>query len=178
MKPRTIILIAVAVILLSGIGAYFYFVVTNGSATSVPAESAASASGGNEVIATAAQALPTAPTTTLLTIGTPGGSVQVNNFYLMNPSVTDGGETVILASTTDYLITYDTADSSFWIGIDPDQFTALRPVAEQALLSTLGASSIVACKLGISEGAFYSATSSLNGKLFSPLFCGGLNSVQ
>ena len=125
----------------------------------------------------AAQVLSDTSTDTLLTIGTQSGSVQVNNFYLANPQATDGGK-LILASTTHYLITYDTIDSSFWIGLDADQFTTLRPAAEQALLSALGISSSVACKLDISEGAFYSATSSLNGKSFSPLFCGGLNSVQ
>jgi hypothetical protein len=179
MKPRTIILIGVAVIIIICAGVYFYFAVVSGG-VSIPVGGGATsgAAGGQEATLPLSQALTNTPTTTVLTIGTPGGSVQVNNFYLTNPLVTDGGETVILASTTNYLITYDTTDSSFWIGIDPSQFTALRPVAEQSLLSTLGVSSTVACKLNISEGAFYAAGSSLNGQSFSPIFCGGLNSVQ
>ena len=182
MRPRTIILIAVAIILLSGIGVYFYFVIANGGAASTDSstlvDNTTSTNSGSEVILPAAQVLSDTPIDTLLTIGTQNGSVRVNNFYLTNPQVTDGGETVILASATHYLVTYDTLDSSFWIGIDADQFTALRPVAEQVLLSTLGVSSTVACKLDVSEGAFYGATSSMNGTSFSPLFCGGLNSVQ
>ena len=102
----------------------------------------------------------------------------MNNFYLSNPEVTDGGETVIIASTSDYLITYDTTNSSFWIGIDPDQFATVRPVAEQAFLSALGVTQADACKLDAAVGTFYSATSSLNGQSFPLSFCGGLNSSQ
>lgn len=174
MKPRTIILIAVALIILSGVGAYFYFLATNGGASAV--DNTTSVAGGNEAVLPAAQVLSNTSTSTLLIIGTPSGSVQINNFYLKDPQVTDGGETVILASSTYYIITYDTKDSSFWIGIDADQFVALRPGAEQALLSALGVSAPVACKLTISVGTFYSATSSMNGQSFPPGFCGGLNS--
>jgi hypothetical protein len=76
------------------------------------------------------------------------------------------------------LITYDTIDSSFWIGIDADQFTTLRGTAEQALLSMLGISTADACKLSVSVGVFYSATSSLSGQSFPLSFCPNLNSTQ
>jgi hypothetical protein len=177
MKPKTIILIGVAVIILVCVGAYFYF--TSAVGGSPMATGTASTTGGEDgTLPAAAQVLTNTPTSTLLALGTPGGTVQVNNFYLSNPSVTDGGETVILANTADYMLTYDTIDSSFWIGIDADKFAAVRPVAEQALLSALGINSSSACKLNVSVGVFYSATSSLSGKSFPLSFCGGLNSVQ
>jgi len=177
MKPRTIILIGIAIIFIVCAGVYFYFVIMNGKIPT-PVDNGTSTVGGNEVTLPAAQAFPSAPTGTILIIGTQNGSVQVNNFYLSNPQVTDGGQTVILASTTDYLITYDTTDSSFWIGINADEFNAIRPVAEQALLSTLNVSSTIACKLNVSVGVFYSATSTLSGKSFPLSFCGNLNSGQ
>jgi nitrogen fixation-related uncharacterized protein len=178
MRPRTIIIIAVVAIVLVcvGIGIYFYF--SSAGAGTSPSAAGSSATGGNEVTLPASQVLSNTPTGTFLMLGTPGGSVSVNNFYLSDPPVTDGGETVILASTTGYLITYDTIDSSFWIGIDPGQFDAIRPVAEQAFLSVLGVSSTVACKLDVSVGAFYGATSSFNGQSFTPSFCSGFNVVQ
>lgn len=159
------------------VGLYFYFVPMGVAPSVVPAGSSA-IGGGNEVTLPAAQVLSNTPTGTLLTIGTPKGTVQVNNFYLSNPPVTDGGETVILASTTAYLITYDTTDSSFWIGIDPTQFDAVRPAAEQAFLSVLGVSSADACKLDVVVSAFWSATSSFDGESFPLSFCGTLNSPQ
>jgi hypothetical protein len=174
MKPRTIVIITVAVIIIVCTGVYFFF--ANWGAGSQGGDNAGSSSGGNEVTLPAGQVLSDTPTGTLLTIGTPQGSVTVNNFYLSNPPVTDGGETVILASTTEYLITYDTSNSSFWIGIDPAQFDAMRPGAEQALLSLLNVSSTDACKLDVSEGTFYTATSTLNGQSFPLGICGDLNS--
>jgi hypothetical protein len=178
MKPRTIILLGVALIILACVGVYAYFMIANGGASSAVDGNVALSSGGNEVILPAAQAIPDAPTSTLLVLGTPHGSVQVNNFYLSNPLVTDGGETVILASTTDYMITYDTTDSSFWVGIESDRFAVVRPAAEQALLSTLGVSSTVACELDVSVGTFYSASSTMNGQSFSLSSCGNLNRRQ
>lgn len=182
MRPRTIIIIGIAVIIVVciGSGAYFYFANNNGNSYGSGAGGATPAGAGQEVTLSASQILSNTPTTTLLTIGTSQGSVQVNNFYLSNPPVTDGGETVIIASTTDYLITYDTIDSSFWIGMDADQLNATRPAAEQAFLSALGVSSAAACKLNISEGVFYDASSSLSGQSFPLSFCpaNNLNSVQ
>jgi hypothetical protein len=78
---------------------------------------------------------------------------------------------VIIASTTEYLITYDTIDSSFWIGMDASDLNAVQPVAEQAFLSALGVSSTAACKLDVSEGVFYDASSSLSGQSFPLSFC-------
>lgn len=172
-------MIIVAIIVVAGIGfgIYFYMTNANGNATVTTTGVSAASSTGNEITLPASQALSGTPTSTLLTLGTANGSVQVNNFYLSDPMVTDGGETVILASSTDYLVTYDTMDSSFWIGVDPGQFTTARPVAEQALLSVLGVSSTAACKLNISVGTFYSASSSLNGQSFTPSFCSGFNTT-
>jgi len=164
------------VIVCLGVGIYFYFANVGAGTSDAPAASLPA--GGNEVTAPASQALSNTPTGTVFAIGTQGGLVQVNNFYLSDPPVTDGGETVILASTTDYLITYDTIDSSFWIGIDPGEFSAIQPVAEQAFLSTLGVSSADACKLDVSEGVFWSATSSMDGQSFPLSFCSNLNSGQ
>lgn len=175
MKPRIIIIIVVVIILIC-IGVYFYFAGISNSPS--PVANTGSVGGGKEVVIPAVQAFPSTPTSATLAIGTPKGVVQVNNFYLSNPLVTDGGETVIIASTTDYMITYDTTDSSFWIGVDAAQFNTIRPVAEQAFLSTLGTSSTNACKLNVSVGVFYDASSSLSGKSFPLSFCGSLNFTQ
>ena len=160
-----------------GFGIYFYLQNLNRGGAAA-GNSSSSTNVGNEVTFPALQVLSDTPTSALLTLGTANGSVQVNNFYLSDPMVTDGGETIILASTTSYLITYDTTDSSFWIGIDPGQFTAVRPVAEQALLSLLGVSSTDAWQALISLLARSDSSTSFNSQSFPPSFCSGFNAAR
>jgi hypothetical protein len=175
MKTRTIIIFVVILLLIIIAAPAVYFLTQKKNGIPSNTSTASSSDGGEEVTLPAVQVLTNVATGTELTIGTPQGSVQMNNFYLSNPSTTDGGETVILENTTDYLLTYDTFDSSFWIGIDPNKFYALRTVAEQDLMSILGVSTTDMCKLNISEGVFYSPTSSLSGQSLPLSFCGNLN---
>lgn len=172
-RSKMIISAAVAAVILLGVAAYSLFVHMNGNSpvsASAPTSTSA-AGGGGEVVLPAVEALPSAPTGTMVTIGTPDWSVQVNNFYRSNPMVTDGGETVILANNSDYAIMYDTVDSSFWLGFESSRFPALQKAAEADLLSLLGISQKDACKLDVTEGVFYSSTSSLVGNSLPLSFC-------
>lgn len=171
MKKIAIIIasIIVAALLIAG-GIYVFFGGGNGG-NGGGGNTAASGAGVDQVVPLS-QVMPDAPTGQYLQIGTADGTVQVNNFYNANPMVTDGGTAVILASTTDYLITYDTTASDFWIGIEPAQWNAARGGAEQALLGVLGISQADACKLVVSESGFYSATSTIAGQSFPLSFCG------
>lgn len=169
MKTKTIIIIGVAVVLVVCVAVALSLWASKPNATG-PAATATGEVGAAPVYR-ASQVLSDMPTGTMLAIGTPKGTVSVNNFYRSDPFTTDGGETVILASTTDYVVTYDTLDSSFWVGIDPDRLDAVRPAAQDALLSLLGVSSTDACKLNVSVGSFYRASSSLNGRSLPLSFC-------
>lgn len=167
MKPKIIIIIAFIFIIIICAGVYFF--ITSEKNSGVNNITNGTNSGGTLPLI---QTIANNPTSTLLSIGTPDGIVQVNNFYLSNPEIADGGETLYIASTSEYIITYSTIDSSFWIGIDPAQFNTVGPVAEEAFLSILGITHDDACKLNVSEGVFYSPTSSISGKSFPLSFCG------
>ena len=175
MKQIIIIAVAVIAIILIGVGIAVYFnSQSHGGSAAATGGASPGASAGQEAILPVAQAIPAAPTSSVIAIGTPHGTVSVKNFYISNPSTTDGGETVILESTEHYMLTYSTLDGSFWIGIDPDQFYALRSQAEQDLLSILGVSTTDACKLSVSESVFYSPTSTIaSGQSFPLSFCFG-----
>jgi len=110
------------------------------------------------------------PTGAQFSIGTPQGTVTVNNFYLANPPVVEGG-TIIIKQAQNYAITYDPATSEFWLAITGTPFTTARAAAEQDFLATLGISKADACKLSVTSGIVYSPGDPNDGKSFPLSFC-------
>jgi len=194
------IIIIFAIILIIGIAAYFFFSGKNTSQTvqnqaglvPVPVGggnveiNVASSSNNNvanenvgnntvttstsDAIGTASQILRGLPTGQTFTIGTSRGSVEVRNFYLLNPVVVEGGS-VVLKQTQNYSIVYDYLDSSFWLAISGIPFTTWQPVAEQDFLNILNISKDDACKLNVSSGVYYDQQNPLSGKSFPLSFC-------
>lgn len=198
MKKTFIILgIVIVVILIAG-GVYFFL--EKPSATTInnevgslppvtsstlPSAPSYSTSTVNPVLASsslpdylgaASEVFPTAPTSTMLEIGTSKGIVTMNNFYLSNPPV-DDDEDLVIKITENYLIDYDPTDSSFWIGIN-GPFATWQSIAEQDFLATLGISQADACKLKVTDGVIYSPNNPDDGKSFPLSFCGTPASTQ
>lgn len=118
------------------------------------------------------QIYPSAPTGAQLPIGTPSGTVMVNNFYPSAAGVIEGGQ-VLIKETPTYWITYDPRYGSFWIGVDGTPFGEVRSVAEQDFLTTLGISKADACKLAAVIGVPYAPGNPMSGQSFRLSFCSG-----
>ena len=165
---KTIIIVIVVLAVGLGVGAYLLFrpqqnPIDIGTATStqpgtLPIVASATVSG--------------APDGPYLSIGTTAGTVQINNFYLTNPPIDDGGD-IVIKQTDSYTISYDPTDSSFWIGISAVPFMTWQPVAEQDFLTTLGVSKADACKLKVTSGAIYSLGNPFDGASLPLSFCAG-----
>jgi hypothetical protein len=108
-------------------------------------------------------------------IQTPKGIVQVNNFYLSNPIVDEGG-TLLIEQSENYTITYDPTTGAFWIIINGTPFDSFRNIAEQDFLKLLNISKGDACKLIVSISAPYDPYNPSSFKEFPLSFCPG--SVQ
>ncbi len=98
--------------------------------------------------------LAAAPTGSTFQIGTPQGSVAINNIYTSNDYITLDGQTIVIAQSGDYSIVYNVSDSSFIISLTlvPGPLQATRDAAEAAFLQKLGISEKDACKLNVNEG--------------------------
>ncbi len=98
--------------------------------------------------------LAAAPTGSTFQIGTPQGSVTVNNIYTSNDYITLDGQTIVIAQSGDYSIVYNVGDSSFVIALTlvPGSLQAARDAAESVFLQKLGISENDACKLNVNEG--------------------------
>lgn len=125
----------------------------------------------------ASQAYPNLPTGPELSIGTAQGTVSVNNFYAANPPVGDYG-TIIIKQTENYLITYDSQTSEFWLAITGTPFATWQTTAEQDFLATLGISKADACKLSVTSGVIYSPGDPNDGKSFPLSFCTAASAFQ
>ena len=112
------------------------------------------------------------PTGSYLQIGTSKGTVQVNNFYALNPPVVEGN-VIVIKDTADYAVTYDPSDSSFWLAITGTPFATAQSEAEQDLLATLGIGKADACKLNVTSGMVYTPGDALDGQSFPLSFCAG-----
>jgi hypothetical protein len=112
------------------------------------------------------------PSGTTLTIGTPDGSVTMNNFY-KTAVISSDQQTAIVQQSPSYIVDYNVADSSFTIGILSMPFDAARQAAESAFLESLGISEQDACKLKVYEGVPSSVPGSeqYTGKVFPLSFC-------
>lgn len=114
-------------------------------------------------------AAPTGPT---ITLGTSEGNVTVDNFYQTAATTTPDGQTVVLQDQPDYMIVYNTDDSSFIISVLAAPLEQSREAAEAALLAQLGISKTDACKLKVSEGVPIYASDEYPGVNFPLSFCG------
>src|ERR1700722_12312914 len=176
MKRTIIIILIVIVAILLCVGVYFLFF--SGSGTSSINNQPSGGQLGTLPTTTiagpvlASDIFSNLPTSTYLSIGTASGTVQINNFYLSDPPVDDGGD-IVIKQTANYVISYDPTDSSFWIGISSIPFSTWQSPAEQDFLTTIGVSETDACKLSVTEGVVYSANNPDDGMSFPLSFCSG-----
>ena len=170
MRKIIILIIVIVVIVLLGIGAYFLF---HGSS---PSSDVTGQTGTlpNPITSTstASNIFGPTPTGPYLSIGTARGTVQVNNFYLSNPAVDDGGD-IIIKQAQNYVIVYDPSDSSFWLGVTGNPFSVSKSAVENDFLAVLGVSKADACKLSVTSGVIYSEGNPNDGKSFPLSFCVG-----
>lgn len=166
MKPRAILIIIGVLIV---IGILLYFIFFWGSANN--GNGSGSASTNAAPVTSVTQAYPNAPTGQYLSIGTSGGTVQVNNFYGASGTQIGDDGVLVIKQTPDYWFTYDPSDSSFWIAVSSTPFAAIRQIAEQDFLMTLGVSETDACKLDVSVGVPYSPGNPMDGQSIPLSFC-------
>jgi hypothetical protein len=91
------------------------------------------------------------PTGDTITLGTPKGGVVVKNFYKTIVDTEEGF--VWIRDNDDYRISYNTADSNFYIDIFSQPFDMARKKAEKDFLDILDISQSDACKLKVVEFA-------------------------
>ncbi len=89
------------------------------------------------------------PTSTTITLGTPHGSVMMKNFYLASAGAED--QFIILATSSNYEITYDPDTNEFYIYVAAAPYAANRAQAESDFLARLGIGNTDACKLNVGE---------------------------
>lgn len=110
------------------------------------------------------------PSGQTFTIGTPKGIVQVNNFYLSNPIVDEGGS-LLIEQNKNYTITYDPTTGAFWIMVNGTPFNSFKNIAEQDFLKLLNISETDACKLIVSVSAQYDLQNPSSFSEFPLSFC-------
>lgn len=173
MSTRRIIIVLIVVAIVAVLVAGFYLLFSQKRSNAAPAAT----TGGGQIGAlppasttTASDVYGNTPTGAQFSIGTAGGTVLVNNFYLSNPPVVDGG-TIVIKQTPNYAITYDPETSEFWLAIMGTPFATWQSAAEQDFLATLGVSKTDACKLDVTSGVVYSPGDPNDGKDFPLSFC-------
>ncbi len=137
------ILIVVASIVVLAIILWFAFASRSTTTPTVSTGTAGTASSGS------LSPIYQAPISTTITIGTPKGSVVVNNFY----KVAAGAEErfIIIVRNDNYDIAYDVDYSGFSLNIKQAPVDSNRLSAEADLLKILGVSQADACKLNVGE---------------------------
>ena len=91
------------------------------------------------------------PAGNTIEVGTPSGSVVVNNFYRNAAYLAADEHTVVIRQAPDYDIVYDVPDSHFVINLFLKPLKDARRAAEAAFLKTLNVSEQDACKLTVHE---------------------------
>ncbi len=131
MKKKIYIILVVAVIC-GGIGVSLYTVSSAQTSSTLPSPSYTIAD--------------TFPVTNTIEIGTPKGTVQVNNFYKTLVDTEEGS--VIMKESAGYEIFYDRSSSQFYIYLATASSSQAQ--AETDLLNILGVGQSDACKLSVS----------------------------
>ena len=166
MKRATIIGAGIVIVVVGAFLILFFFGKKNG--TSLPPLS----SGGSLPVASSTGAKPFIhPTSTTFQIGTPQGSVTVDNFLNNPPQVSADQTAVTLVETSTYDIVYYTNGSSFNIGIIAPPVAQSIIDAQNELLKILGISQADACKLNVVVGAPASLDPNYAGKNLGLTFC-------
>lgn len=169
MKKTILIIIIVVVVVLIATALIFF----RGNAPG-PAGTPVATSTGGGLPAVSPGATPAgAPTGATFTIGTPQGSVIVNNFYKSADYITQDQQAVVLTQTFTYTIVYNISDSGFIISLLSTPLQAARTAAETAFLSDLGISQADACKLTVEEGVPISVSDQYPGVNLGLSFCPG-----
>lgn len=113
------------------------------------------------------------PTGNTLTIGTPEGSVTINNFYNNAQQISVDRTSILIEQTNTYNITYYAPDSSFNILISTTPVTTVQAQAEAAFLQVLGISKNDACKLNVTIGVPESVDPNYANENIGLSFCSG-----
>ncbi|HUZ92914.1 MAG TPA: hypothetical protein VNG29_02850 [Candidatus Paceibacterota bacterium] len=158
------IYIGIAVVVLVAIAAIISLFASKGGSAAPPASDSGQVA--SQIHPPDTNGFPTDPT---ITLGTAKGSVIVNNFYKL--AVEQEENTLVFKKTDQYLLSYDTTNSSFWIQVSGTPFDDARKAAEADFLQTLGLSQADACKLAVSVGVPYSPGNALDGQFFPLSFC-------
>ena len=108
------------------------------------------------------------PSGSRLVIQVANGSVSVKNFYLLDSITLEEGGTLVIKTTGDYSLIYETIDSTFRIYFSVPVTGELISVAEADLLDLLDVDKNSACRLKISAWSAESST----GRQLS--FCGSV----
>jgi len=109
------------------------------------------------------------PTGGKVTIGTAHGSIAVNNFYKLVSQQED--DALLIKKTNEYLISYDTTNSSFWIFITASPMDTVEKAAEGDLLAILGVSQSQVCSLNVAWGVAANVNKALSGASYPLSFC-------
>jgi hypothetical protein len=175
MGKKIIIFIGIVSIVAGATTAFFYVANKNNNAVkstnSIAIEQASTPSLPSVSVTTN---FPNAPQGSTFVIGTPQGSVTVNNFYNLPPTIDE--EFLILENTNDYQITYDTINNQFFIYASSTPLNVARQKGEAAFLTMLGISEQDACKLNVAEG--YPQNSSLANDQPALSFCNASSAFQ
>ena len=106
-----------------------------------------------------------------LTIGTPQGSVVMNNFYNSADYIAQNQRAIVIQQSSTYDIVYNVSDSGFTLTVFSMPFETVRQTAEAALLNLLGISKQDACKLSVYENVTGNASGQYAGRSFPLSFC-------
>lgn len=165
-------IIIVLVVILLALGGYFFATRLKSSGSDV----AAPAGGGG--VAPRAAIIPLDPSTIpageKISLGTAHGTVEVNNFYKISQGYS--GDALIVRSTPQFQIIYNSETGAFAIYIVAGPVDAARGAAEKDLVNVLGVPEKDTCFLNVSWSVSPAVGSGLSGVARPLSFC--LNNVQ
>ncbi len=161
MKKTLIIVISLVVV---AAAAYFVFTNISKQTPELPIAETKSTS-PNDL-----RAIYSAPTSTVIVIGTPQGSVTTRNFYQKALGARE--QFIVIEQNDMYEITYDVETSGFFANIKSGPLAETRPRAEAALLSALGVNQADACKLEVGVGIESAVDIAASRQILRLSFCG------
>lgn len=172
---KLIIIAIVVIVVVAGI-ALFIFTSKQGQGPN-PGLSTSSSSGALPGINEGSSTIPTStvtaehPAGATLQIGTPKGTVTLNNIYNSPSQISQDGTSILVSQADGYNITYYAPDSSFNIGIWKQPVATIRAEAEAAFLTELGVSKTDACKLNVVIGVSYAVDHNYGSQNLGLSFC-------
>jgi len=146
--------------------------IEEGVPVSLAEQLAAGLTNGTSTSPIPTSSLITSPSGGTITIGTSKGSVTINNFYNTAAFISQDQQTVVIADTSNYVVTYNITGSDFGIILLSVPPGVAQQVAESGLLAALGISQQDACKLNVREWVSASVSSQYAGQVSPLSFCG------